>query len=433
MLEVYTNDQVSTEWFSELLLSTKRSIASNGEAEDPWWSQPAGQSERGILLSVEDRGKNGAKGPHPTEVLLYAATDVEELKPSAQPTLSSIGIGDNGSPATPSIIIPTLRLYAILLSSKILEYSHNFSELASPPLVGEGHAYFLPDYVYGQQTNAKRRDVSTLFEDATKQRRKLKSKGGESVAHAMASIDKTLPQQSARQPSQHVEDSRTQKALENGKQRGKLSRSASMGTPPNANNHDTMSRIAFSTAPKRSSLSRVESAYTHCESSIISDPEDNIIGQNRASLSKVVMAAMRLHGLQQKKKPADELTKRGSLGRSSTMTEAEIDQDKEDEYKLIYHQTLKAAMFAFRNHANSKLVSQEAMRDMVDRLLEIFCSDPLSSKGSMLLTTSGLQLDADNPFDLPSSSQQAASNRPEWSTPATKKRKTCSFANVDAG
>ena len=244
----------------------------------------------------------------------------------------------------------------------------------------------------------------------------------------MAKFDRVFPQQSAAQP-QNVEDDQTHKAFEDGERRRKLVRSVSTETFYIPDASRPVSRTTSLTGPKRSSLRRVESAYSVPEGSVISHVGNSISEQNRTALSKIVMAGMRLHGLQQRKKPADEVSYGGLSRRSSMLTGIRTDQDKEDEYKVIYHQTLKAAMFAFRNHVNSKLINQEAIRDMVDRLLDMFCSDPLSSTGGIVLTPNGLQVDAANPFDLPSSSQQATTNHPGWGTPPTRKRKTSDLTN----
>ena len=50
-------------------------------------------------------------------------------------------------------------------------------------------------------------------------------------------------------------------------------------------------------------------------------------------------------------------------------------EGEEEEYKLVYHHTFKAAAFALRGRMRREVVGQEAMRDIVDRMLEIFCGE----------------------------------------------------------
>lgn len=54
-------------------------------------------------------------------------------------------------------------------------------------------------------------------------------------------------------------------------------------------------------------------------------------------------------------------------------------KEQDEEYKLIYHQTYKATVFAFRRDIESRDLGKEieGVRDTVDKLLAIFCSDPL--------------------------------------------------------
>jgi hypothetical protein len=58
-------------------------------------------------------------------------------------------------------------------------------------------------------------------------------------------------------------------------------------------------------------------------------------------------------------------------------------REQDEEYKLIYHQTYKAAVFAFRRNIQSTnlYAEPEKLRDTVDELLALFCGDPLSSSG----------------------------------------------------
>ena len=413
-------------------------VTSIGETSDkpeqPWWASPVGQSDRGILLKVEDKGAEDLKHPLATEILLYAAVKTNKPVLPTPPTSSSPGPEDNNSfYRTPNSTTQSLKLYALPLSSDILERAQKFTGLASPLPDGNSHAYFLPDSTFEEEPKSRRRKMSSLFDDATKQRRKAKGKGGESVAQAMANIDRPASQHGILQPSQNVVDTHNQKIPKDGVQRTALSRSTSVGSYQTLDHSRPVSRSGALPGVKRSSLHRVESAYSPRETSIASDMDNITTEQNKLALSKVIMAGMRLHGLQQRKKPSKDVSKGGPSRRASTVGVIAIDEDGEDEYKLVYHQTFKAATFAFRDHLSIRIISQDAMRDIVDRLLDVFCTNPISQHHDLLLGSSDLQDHMSNPFDLPSSSAQAITNLEDCSTPATKKRKPQSFGGAESG
>ena len=57
----------------------------------------------------------------------------------------------------------------------------------------------------------------------------------------------------------------------------------------------------------------------------------------------------------------------------------ETKQKNDEEYKLIYHQVFKGTCFAFRKHiavVNFQPII-ENIQDTVDKLLAVFCNDPL--------------------------------------------------------
>lgn len=56
-----------------------------------------------------------------------------------------------------------------------------------------------------------------------------------------------------------------------------------------------------------------------------------------------------------------------------------VTKEHGDEYKLVYHNTLKAVVFAFRRQiAQVALQTQVgALQERVDVLLDLFCCDPL--------------------------------------------------------
>ena len=105
------------------------------------------------------------------------------------------------------------------------------------------------------------------------------------------------------------------------------------------------------------------------------------------------MVGLRLYGYSQSKRPqqpsrrgslapsiSSQTLERGPKGITDTESEKREQDAKDVEYKLLYHQVFKAAVFALRAHIRTKPLEQSAgVRDVVDKLLLIFCTDPLAS------------------------------------------------------
>lgn len=101
--------------------------------------------------------------------------------------------------------------------------------------------------------------------------------------------------------------------------------------------------------------------------------------RNKDALSRIILAGMRLYGLQQKKKPSKSRAASEVPSQAATPdVVAKASAEEVDEYKLVYHQTLKGAAFALRRDLAATLVPPAVMREVADKLLAIFCSDPLS-------------------------------------------------------
>ena len=382
-MEVSSENEATSRWLSEELLPQEYINAQEEAVPGPWWSYQGAQSEYGMLLSVRygeivPRGENSL-----TDLVLYAAV---KRNVTEQPT--SLG---SSSSAPPNESYPTslhgdhldVKVYALPLCSTILEYvdkAAGLVGLAQENLPTSRGAYFLPENLdlshLRHEAHQKRPSLSSIFEDAKQKRRKLKGSGGERISKAMAEIDRATIRHGL-PSSLDQEDSGTPPMLQTRKvPKQSLSRSSSMPSIANPELSRPVSRSGALANGKRSSLHRVESAISPRNSPILSDVEDDYAQRNKAALTKVVMAGMRLHGLQQKKR----------LGKSSAMedrpntaiTTSDITPfEAEDEFKLVYHQTFKAAMFAFRRQFNVQAISQDIMRDIVDRILSLFCSDPL--------------------------------------------------------
>ncbi|KAH6642430.1 hypothetical protein C7974DRAFT_102156 [Boeremia exigua] len=412
--DVWTSSAVSEAWFEARLLSQPASpTAAPDDGAHEWWTLARAQSPIGILVQVEGQ-RNGAPQSRVTEILFYgtiaAASTVEgpissQDAPNAQPGL-----------------LHELRVHALPLSSDLIH--HTAASAASPasPIVSTVHQtgeivaqYLHP--LHGFRTIPKspkrKRD---LFEEATIAKRKAKSKGGESVAAAAA---RTMDLQ---RPYTH----RTSMSLE--------TKASALPDSRPSSAHGTLPRPAYrqlSRSPSISSdtrpVSRKEAAEVHGRRSNLSrvdtvslqDQEPTTESRNKEALTKVVMAAMRMHGLQQRKKTR---SRRASLAPGIGESQGVIneltaeDAAKDEEFKLIYHQTYRGAALALRKHMTEKPLhtQPDRMRDLVEQFLTLFLNDPLAhplsnnettnlvaTPGIKQVGTFGSSLHA-SPFDLPS-------------------------------
>lgn len=401
-LDVSTDDVTTAAWLSEVLLLQETPGNDGDGASMPWWSHLGKQSDHGILVKVEENADvERASGSQITEVLFYASV---KTGPAALPTLpASSSPAPRGESLQDYVPDDTqdVKVYALPLNSKIFRQAERAGGLASPP----SEACFLPygfDQILGTQIAAqKRQSLSSLFEDATQKRRKLKGRGGERISRAMANIDS--PSQHGLPQDMKREERETPSSPPKGHApRESLSRASTVASLPSVEFARPPSWGAL-TNGKRSSLHRVESAIWPRDSPTLSDTDSSYAQQNKAALVKVVMAGMRLHGLQQRKRHTkDELPWTGT----STVDPPE----GEDVYKLVYHQAFKAATFTFRRQLTAQIISQEVMREVVDRLLTLFCTDPLAKDlfNDDFAGSSFQEGEAFNAFDLPSTGALAS-------------------------
>ena len=427
-MEVSSENEATSRWLSEGLLCQEHI---NGQDTDPgpWWCNETAQSEYGILLSVEYGEKGPRRGNNLTELLLYAAVK-RNFAELPTPLMSS-------SPAAAEESYRTslhrghldVKVYALPLCSTIFDHVDKAATQAGPiqeDLMASGKAIFLPETPglshLRQEAHQKRPSISSLFEDAKHKRRKFKGRGGESISKAMAEIDRPLTRPGLPSSLDQGESGNTNMPQARKAVKQSLSRSSSMTSVA----HSELPRPASRSGPlingKRSSLHRVESAISPRNSPLLCDEDGGYAQKNKAALTKVVMAGMRLHGFQQKKRLGKPSAMEDRSNTATSIGDA-TPFDAEDEFKLVYHQTFKAAMFAFRRHFSAQAISQGIMRDIVDKILSLFCSDPLV--GSEIeeggLTAFGLSSQKSaGAFDEPSTGQSPMPGS-VWSPHTVKK------------
>jgi hypothetical protein len=435
-LSVVTTSGVTEEWFASLLLSKAAGEDATGRE---WWACARAQSPIGILVKVDPTDER-LHNLRVTEILFYGTIAV-----TAQTALPTPPSSSPDATHTQPEQLPELTVHAIPLSSDLL-YQNDFFEIPLPsPGLGastsgpEVEMRFLPPAHAPPAAPDSPKRMRDIFDEAKLARKKAKAKGGEGVSAAAAnayesqrtiqhrkslSIDtKAVPSPDSRPNSAHSTLARPSPR--------QLSRSPSISSDTRP-----LSRKGVSDGlVKRSTLSQV--------ATISSQPEEPTIEtRNKEALSRVVMAALRMHGMQQRKKSKSQRNSVGQGAEIEQSNETAIAEEsaKDEEYKIIYHQTFKGAAVALvcirtytlnlsslqvkpTNTAQRKHMKTESLhaqpdrlRDVVEKLLAIFCTDPLAlpmpieSSADSLATPGGKKIlgvvgsshSHASPFDLPS-------------------------------
>ncbi|KAK7539969.1 uncharacterized protein J3D65DRAFT_303589 [Phyllosticta citribraziliensis] len=355
-MEVYSERQPTQDWFNTLLLDNCSTEVGQ------WWQDFRHQSPVGILAKAFD-SKKGGSGPRVTEILFFASAEPDESR---------------GFNANDALQTPAIRVLAVPLSSDLL---HQVPAQSTPPLSpneysashGEEVAQFLPQPSTTSTLEARKREsFASVFEEAEEPRKRARRRGGESVAAAASRANESafpVPQ-----PKRSASSSLTDPPAA-----VKSSRSLSRSPSANLEIRPASRRDGLESQAKRSSLSRVASVADL-------DGEPAVESRNKDTISRLVMAGMRMYGLQQRRRGNKVQPRRASVavGVDSQQQDEEIspeDAARDEEYKLVYHQTYRGAVFAMRTHMSTRLLGQhvDQLRDVVDKLLAIFCNDPLRS------------------------------------------------------
>ncbi|KAI9718871.1 MAG: hypothetical protein M1812_003755 [Candelaria pacifica] len=450
-LDVWTNDPETVEWFSQTLLSTDEPSRTdqNGtldykEEIKPWWENNHKQSNIGILVRVEqqeatkDPKATSSKGPRITEILFYASLDPapnseDELptpRPSSPPILPT-------STTHSSFIKPTtkpeLHVHALPLSSDLLYHPSLTTTTTTTdtpiPLsptpadeepLNHGEARFLPPlFLEPNPSKApprKRARIANLFDDATERRRKASRKGGEGVSKAMANVEEDCKSMGILKARQEKDDTILEKEKRSKSQqlhsvaKAVNERSSSVASTKDPDVIRSTSHKGTTSSGKPPTVSRIASSIDDMR------PNREEIAQttesrNKDFLSRIIMAGMRLYGLQQRKKP-------NRLQIDNNNTTEEI-----NEYKLIYHQTFKGVCFAFRHHISKTILNQETIRDIVDKFLALYCSDPFPCI-SLVGDSFGLEKDDISPFGarVERNNIDRGKGNESYSTPSVRRR-----------
>lgn len=292
-------------------------ICSHGEGD----SQTV-QPNLGVLAKVETNSDAPLfpSRSAATEVVFFAATPSDTQCPPTPPR-SSDG-GDKVHQSCPEVPDQRCGLKAMLLCSDLLQ-SRSTAGLTPPPSPGTPisdrlKVVYLPDRPTTHQPTKpprKRKTIDQTFDEAIKRRRQTKETQADDIPKAP-----THPQLNA-QPVQ-----------------------------PRPNDAAQSGKTASTRALEQ---------------------------KNKDLISRLVLTGMRMHGLSQpKSRPSTSAEGSTSAPAAITGSEAE----RSETFKLTYHNTLKALLFAFRAHTATRNLAEhmDVLRENVDQLLGMFCSDPLA-------------------------------------------------------
>jgi hypothetical protein len=295
------------------------------------------------VQNVAEQGQT----PRVTEILFYGT--IAPTTAGAFPTPpSSSPERDNAGPDQ----LPELRVHALPLSSELLYQQATQSVVPPSPTLSASDvatnvdAQFLPpqlDALSAPDSPKRKRDI---FEEATIAGKKARRKGGASIAAAAARGSESQPAYGHRNSlsidtkALSLSDGRPSSA--NSALSRPVSRQLSRSPSISSDARPLSRKGASDGHNKRSTLSQVATVPLQSE-------EPTTESRNKEALSRVVMAAMRMHGLQQRKKTRSRRASVAPGGEESQSLSEEAEAEepaKDEEFKLMYHQTYKGAAFA---------------------------------------------------------------------------------------
>ena len=370
--EVYSEHAATCEWLLEILAHGQTETVRNPE---PWWDRQLTQSPVGYLLGIEDKeGRHNGSQTRLTELLLYATTaeqrGAEADLPTPPPSSPRAIDGPEGPSQGNAHSAPPIVFRALPICSSLPRLGGQNAGLLNADRNPRPNIIDLqPSQVQTDLKNGKRRALTTVFDEASQQRKRLKRRGGEAVGTFVREPETFKP--GTAQYSQSIDRASTVVGSDNGSSERVIAR------PTSSRHSRSSSTTPFATEvsskPHIQLLNQAHIPHDIPESQNaavvnLKITSEHIEHQNKALLSRTVMAGMRLHGLQQPRKSIQRTT---SL--PETISKAPPSDDSaNEEYRQIYHHTFKAANFALRHQMHARTLKGDDVRETVDRLLGIF-------------------------------------------------------------
>lgn len=333
------------------------------------------QSSIGLLLKVDrvyGSAPTSIENARITELLVYATISPVGHDLSVSPTYQRASTS-----ATKLVSNLTVTTFLALPLSSDLVYQPSISQ--APTSVPDTLAETEP-----LNTSFSGKDrLSTLFDEASDRRKKARRKGGQSISVA-ASRGAAAPRLSL--PAVKIEEEED---------------AASVTTPVVESSRPASRRSLNGNSIAPVQQRSIRPTVGHAEQVTTPDTDafmdTTFEARNKTAISRMVMAGMRMYGLQQQRKrsTANNTAKVESFVMNLTQVEADTpghDQaevDVEDaetkaardaEFKGVYHQAYKAAMFTFVSHTRE--IDRMPDADGRDREIRLMrnCSRPTRSE-----------------------------------------------------
>ncbi|RDW83942.1 uncharacterized protein DSM5745_04268 [Aspergillus mulundensis] len=377
-LELHTSNPGTSRWLKHKLLG------SLWLEDDGWDRFQTIQCPVGLLLDLDGATRPRASGPSTTNLVVYGilSTSTSYQRPPTPPVSFSRGTAEFAS----STVKQELRIYATPISGSLIARAQALPDRDDTETIA-GHeqlAQFLPDI---HSPSPKRKRVETLFESVAQHHKRVRHKGGEAVSQLMA--------QSILQPSQQLQGYRVKRESEEpglpilskiashrprslsissnlhpnkaAEPRPENSRpSSSWGCASQLSSRRATPVLGLSTeGPTRrgSVLSAVLPPSEGKETPLETKPVENIIADNKNTITRTILTCMRLYGFNRTARPLSSKNLSHSdiipphiEGRDSQMSgdsmalPASNPSTDEDEFKAMYHATYRASTFALRKY-----------------------------------------------------------------------------------
>ena len=362
-LSVDTDSETTSEWFNGVFLRESLEIKAdeNGDGNNlddgPWHGTDQIQCAIGVLAKVTPLVPiaEPADEPRVTEILLYASRVGLNAKgnlpspPRSSPSLD-VEIDAVRKEPTETSLYGEVAVYALPLSSDLIYTPSIHTHL---PSLDPTEAKFLPLHTTPASVDcSKKRDrLSNLFDEASDRRKKARRRGG---ATSQSVVSPIVFQQRAL-------DSHSIKREEDPNEIP--SQSNQLVVTPLGSRQPTPNQLA----PRRKSAVAAQKPVSNKRppelkwsplsqiTSVDGYQESSLGARNKQAISRIVLAGMRIHGLQQRKSMARARSRSvGDTGAPRPDTPSELlpgtmlveDEDRDVEYKGVYHQTYKGALFA---------------------------------------------------------------------------------------
>ncbi|KAL9082090.1 MAG: hypothetical protein Q9159_006717 [Coniocarpon cinnabarinum] len=336
-LLVGTDNESTKSWLDRSLIDEEpirfepQTKCEDAQPFAPWHSSQALQSSIAVLARPSQSQEPVEDLPRITELLLYAERSTPGANRLPTPPLSS-DHDDDGFPFPD--ITSNIQFRCLLLSSDLL-----YKPLAGakdPTQAGEAHFVF-------PESSPKRR-LNSLFDEAADRRKKARHNGVRSLSIA-ASLASSTPR-SPRVSSLNEAKTSERPSSSCSSARGPHPAAAINQLDPKKRSTSTSANQSEESLHSANHMSAEILAPAHLPKETAATNSFNdasIEMKNKQSISRVVMAGMRLYGLQQRK---TKLVKHIDT-QAAEDTFNHGDTGRDIEFKSVYHHAYKATLFAF--------------------------------------------------------------------------------------